>query len=111
MVAHKGISEARALPHVPLIAGALAHLTRFGGWKHYLVLASQTTEDWHIGWRWSMGAGVSRVPVSGPVRVLVGPDPTEWFGISAYTNRQVPIHIIGEGRIGEGGKFSQVPLF
>lgn len=111
MIAHQGDQTARKVPRVPLLAGALAHAAKYGGWKHYLVLVPDTTGEWHIGWRWSGGAGVSRVQTKGSVRVLIGPHFTEWFGIEAVTNRQIPIKQIGEGQIGDGGPFSKVPLF
>jgi hypothetical protein len=112
VVAHQGDQNARKLPRVPVLAGALAHVTKYGGWKRYLVLAPDTTHDyWHIGWRWPGGAGVSRVRAKGPVRVLVGPGPTEWFGIEADTNVQIPIIQIGDGHVGDNSEFSQVPLF
>lgn len=111
MVAHQGDQNARKLPRISVLAGALAHVTQYGGWKRYLVLAPDTARDWYIGWRWPGGAGVSRVRVKGPVRVLIGPGPTEWFGIEADTNVQVPITQLGEGRVGDNGEFSQVPLF
>ncbi len=111
MVTHQGEPGARKLPNAPILAGALAHVTRYGGWKHYLVLQPYEEYDWHIGWRWSDGAGVSRVIVRGPVRVLVGPNPTKWFGIAVTTNVQIPIIKIGEGRIGDGSPFSDIPLF
>lgn len=111
MIAHQGDQNARKLPRVPVLAGVLAHATKYGGWKHYLVLTPDTTHYWHIGWCWRGGAGVSRVLVTGSVRVLVGPGPTEWFGIEAGTNVQIPITQIGEGRIGDNSEFSQVLLF
>ncbi len=111
MVTHPGDQNARKLPRVPVLAGALAHVTKYGGWKRYIVVAPDTSHDWYIGWRWSGGAGVSRVRTKGPVRVLVGPGPTEWFGIEADTNVQIPLTQIGEGHIGDNGEFAQVPLF
>lgn len=112
MVAHQGDPSSRKLPRVPVLAGALAHLTRYGGWQRYLVLEPETeSHEWHIGWRWPGGAGVSRIKTNGPVRVLVGPGPTEWFGVSARTNVQIPIKRIGEGHIGHAGQFTNVPLF
>ncbi len=107
MAAHSGDPNASSAPHI------LAHLTRYGGWDHYLVLSPKTEENcsWHIGWQWSGGAGVSRVPVEGPVRVLVGPKPTKWFGINAETHTQIPIQQIGKGKIGRNKEFFKIPLF
>lgn len=121
MVRHEGDPDARKLPRVPILAGSLAHMTRFGGWQQYLVLgvdakAMETvlSHRWYIGWRWKGGAGVSRIPTLGALRVLVGPQPTEWFGIGAdetVCNMQIPIRKIAEGRIGDEGRYSKLPLF
>lgn len=111
MVSHTGDPSAKTVPSVPILAGASAHATKYGGWKRYLVLTPNTMSHWHIGWRWPGGAGVSRVLTRGPVRVLLGPGSAEWFGIEAYTNVQIPITQIGEGRIGCNGEFSHIPLF
>jgi len=111
MVSHRGDQSARKIPQIQVLAGALAHVTKYGGWQSYLVLSPETMKDWHIGWRWRGGAGVSRVVTKGPVRVLVGPNPTEWFGIEAGTNTQIPITQIGTGKIGDGGTFARIPLF
>lgn len=112
MIYHSGDPNARTVPRVEVLSGALAHATKFGGWQRYLVLAPVSGhQSWYIGWRWHGGAGVSRVPINGSVRVLVGPTSTEWFGIDADSNIQIPIQQIGKGQIGDGGEFSQVPLF
>lgn len=113
MVAHRGDPHARKLPPVTILAGALSHLTRFGGWQRYLVVAPEDLDagPWHIGWRWKGGAGVSRVSNVGAARVLIGPDATEWFAIRVSDNTQTPLIKIGEGKIGKGGKFSNLPLF
>lgn len=110
MVSHQGDQSARKLPCIPVLAGALAHITKYGGWKRYLVLMPNTTHEWHIGWRWSDGAGVSRVRVKGPIRILVGPSSTEWFGVEADTNIQIQVEQVGEGWIGDNGEFAQTPL-
>lgn len=113
MVGHSGDPHARKLPPVTILAGALSHATRFGGWQRYLVLAPQDPDAglWYIGWRWKGGAGVSRISVATPVRVLIGPGPTEWFAIKASDDHQIPLNKIGEGKIGESGQFSDLPLF
>ena len=111
MVYHKGDKKARKLPSTPIVSGASAHLTKYGGWKCYLVIEPEFNLNWHIGWHWQGGAGVSRVLSRGPVRVLIGPTATRWFGIEVESNIQLPIRKIGEGVIGDGSEFSQIPLF
>ncbi len=114
MVSHPGDPEARTLPPIPL-AHVFAHATRYGGWRRYLVLEPVEFEcSWHVGWWWDGGAGVSRIAAQGPLRVLVGPRPCRWFGISAEQtseNVQLPIAQRGEGVIGRGGEFAHLPLF
>lgn len=113
MVRHEGDPTARKLPPVTILAGAVSHLTRFGGWQRYLALAPRGlgADAWYIGWRWNGGAGVSRVPNTTPVRVLVGPGVTEWFAIRVSDTTQIPLIKIGEGKIGDGGQFTDLPLF
>ena len=112
MVSHLGDPSAQKMPNLPF-AHALAHSTKYVGWQRYLVLdmAFSAEEEWYIGWRWKGGQGVSRITLKGPRRVLLGPGPTEWFGIAVSDNSQVPIKIIGEGKIGGGGKYSHLPIF
>lgn len=113
MVRHEGDPGARKLPPVTILAGAVSHLTRFGGWQRYLVVAPKDLNagSWYIGWRWDGSAGVSRVQNTGAARVLIGPGPTEWFAIRGTDNAQIPLIKIGEGKIGQGGQFSDLPLF
>jgi hypothetical protein len=111
MVAHEGDPKARRLPSVPVLSGALLHLTNYSNWRLCLVLVPETTKEWHIGWRWPGGAGVSRVRVVGPVEVRVGPGPTEWFGIEADSNVQTPIQQIGQRYTGSSDESTNIPLF
>lgn len=111
MVVDQGDINSRKLPQIHILAGVLAHLTILGGWRHYVVITPDTDVDWHVGWHWPDGVGVSRISVRGPVRLLVPPNFIEWFGISASTNLQIPLRKTGEGWIGDGGEFSQLPLF
>jgi|AntRauTorckE6833_2_1112554.scaffolds.fasta_scaffold00223_26 hypothetical protein len=110
MVYRSGDPHARTTP-LSWLNGAFAHMPRYGGWSTYLVLQpTMATGHWHVGWRLPESAGVSRIPIRGPLRVLVGPGPTEWFGISVPANIQIPIECIGSGVIGHGGRFAQLPL-
>ena len=107
MVNHPGDDGASKPFPVPILAGAQAHIT----WKRYLVLEPNSTNTWYVGWRWPGDAGVSRIPSIGLKRVLIGPGPTEWFGIDANTQEQIPIKQIGEGKVGDGGEFAHIPVF
>lgn len=118
MVSHAGDPEARYAQAPSWLVGCLAHATRFGGWRRYVVLCpeSNSQKRWYVGWRsWHGGpVGVSRVPNVGPLRVLVGPGAVEWFGISADSenlNEQIPIMKLDEGRIGESCEYSKLPIY
>ncbi len=112
MASHPGDPEAQRIPKFPL-AHAIAHATKYGGWSRYLVVDAivSVEEGWHVGWKWQGGQGVSRIVMKGPRRVLLGPEPASWFGIAVLNNSQIPIRIIGEGIIGDGGKYSHLPIF
>src|SRR3989344_2294378 len=60
------------------------HIPIFGGWQSYVVLEPEHPQGWHVGWiPQDTAAGVSRIQLSGPVRLLLGPDEVSFFGISA----------------------------
>lgn len=114
MIFHPGDTEAASFGKMPIVSTARSHMTRYGGWKKYLVLAPPAGDAnvaWHIGWKWPGGGGVSRITVRGPVRVLVGPGPTHWFGVSLGDNFQIPLEQIGTGIIGDGSSSRELPLF
>jgi hypothetical protein len=106
----KGIPDASP-PRVAWIP--LLHLPIFGGWRNYAVLEPvEYNGQWHVGWQAGGAAGVSRIPVRGPVRMLVGPGDVSFFGVTAGQagGDQVRIRQIGSGRIGKGGPYAKVPL-
>ncbi len=91
------------------------HLPIVGGWKKFLVVGPvlQECTPWHIGWHnWNSGAdfaGISLIPVVGPVRVLQGDQPMRFFGIVPQGD-QVPIELKGFGFIGKAGAYAELPL-
>lgn len=103
----------------PRIEGAVAkprrwsflfHIPIFGGWRQYVVLDSQCAGVWHVGWLVvDRGAQISKVPLVGPVRMLIGAEEASFFAIDD-SGIQVSISKIGEGRIGDRGPFSKVQL-
>ena len=112
----EGIVEVNGDPSAPTtpLFGFIPrfHLARCGGWQGYAVLAPQDhiTEEWYIGWDAPGHAiGVSRLPLTGSVRVLKGPGSCKFFGITA-DGRQIRLTYIGEGRTGSGGPWRFVPL-
>lgn len=87
------------------------HLPRLGGWKNYVVLepTSGDGKGWHVGWIAGNVIGVSRIPLNGPVRVLVGSGKVSWFGVNS-DGGQIKLRQVGIGRIGDGGTFAKIPL-
>ena len=62
-----------------------------------------------MGWIAGDVVGVSRIKLRGPVRVLLGPGDGLFFGVTAK-RVQVPIYLIGTGRIGKHNLHEQIPL-
>ncbi len=86
------------------------HVPIFGGWRDYVVLSPYSVnQEWHVGWIASDVCGISRIKLSGPVRMLLGPGDVEFFGID-MEGCQIPICKIGQGKIGDGGKYKRTPL-
>jgi hypothetical protein len=86
------------------------HMPRFGGWSEYVVIApSDFNGKWYPGWATTDVTGVSRIPIHGPVRALRGRKQTYLFGVT-HTGRQIRVMVVGYGRIGDGGRFSELPL-
>lgn len=87
------------------------HMPIIGGWRVYVVIEPLVQGvTWHVGWVTADSIGVSRISVQGPLRVLIGDGDVYHFGLDAQ-GRQIPIHMIGRGRIGGDGPFAQLPLF
>lgn len=87
------------------------HTPIFGGWKNYVVIGTvENGRKWHVGWIAGDVIGVSRIVLTGPVRLLIGPRNVKFFGIAADNNYQVPIKKIGRGKVGNGGSYAKTPL-
>lgn len=107
------------------------HLRIMGGWGKYLVLQPVNDlpkgEKWYVGW---MGGdhdlnipshviagkpavkrpfGVSRLPLKGSVRVLLGPDDIAFFGINEH-GKQIELRWVFEDYLGGGGQYRHRPL-
>jgi hypothetical protein len=87
------------------------HIPCFGGWKKYIVLkpAQTLTEEWYVGWIAGQHIGVSRIPITDMVRVLIGPDDSTFFAVT-QDGTQLPLQCTSEGEIGSGGLYRWVPL-
>lgn len=87
------------------------HIPILGGWRNYIVLEpSDKLRKWYVGYITNDMVGVSRIRLSGPVRMLIGNGGVYFYGIDADCYEQIPIREIGRGRIGKGGKFSKEKL-
>lgn len=107
MVPFKGIETevSRFWFNIPLF-----HLPILGGWKNYVVLEPYCkAQEWHIGWISEDVSGISRIKVRGPARLLLGPCNVSFFGINT-DGYQIAIQKVGEGQIGDRGKYAQTPL-
>lgn len=88
----------------------LFHMPVFGGWKKFGVIEPvDEVDEWFIGWLAFDIVGISQIPLSGPVRIGLGPRQAEYFGIDSGGN-QIKIKEVGEGYIGKAGVFAQVPF-
>lgn len=87
----------------------LFHAPLFGGWKEYIVLQSDSAQDWHVGWIADDVIGVSRIKICGPVRVLRGPGDVHFFGVDTK-GQQITLREISRGIIGAGGEYANAPL-
>jgi hypothetical protein len=87
------------------------HIPLLGGWRSYVVLRPEyfITSEWYVGWIAGDVVGISRIPLGGNVRLLIGDGDVLFFGIYADGHR-VPIEKIGHGVIGNGGLWKRTPL-
>lgn len=86
------------------------HLTFLGGWKKYVVLMpAELPQVWYIGWLRSDSKGVSQIQLRSPVRMLLCREEVKFFAVDTLGN-QIPLKIIGLGRVGDGGVYSNLPL-
>jgi|SRR6185369_2206664 len=90
--------------------GLRFHIPILGGSRDYVVLNPKTSEEWYVGWKSDHSNGISRIRLRGPVRMLLGMGCVSFFAVSAEFPFQVPLEKMGQGRIGENGQYSHIPL-
>lgn len=97
--------------NAPAFRPILFHLpiTRHG-WREYVVIRPEAAEPWHVGWITDHIIGVSQIVLDGPVRLLLGPLPVKFFGISRRNDSQIRIIRNGRGRIGDNGPYRHLTL-
>lgn len=117
LLRHEGVSMPPArcwfeqlILRIPILGGAWIHSPVLGGWRDYVVLAPERPTSWHPAWITSNHVGVSRHVVRGQARLLLGSGPVKFLGFDG-DGRQIRLHEIGRGRIGDGGPYAQIPLF
>ena len=86
------------------------HIPIIGGWRDYVVVSPASHESWYIGWISAQSLAVSRIKVTGPIRMLLSSESVSFFAINPKNGEQVPLKKIGVGRIGDKGPHSQLPL-
>ena len=85
------------------------HIPILFGWRNYVVLKPQArVKVWFIGRVTGDTGGISRVPLSGGVRMLIGPGDVEFFAIE--NGKQIKLLEYGRGKIGWDGPFRKFPL-
>ncbi len=86
------------------------HLGRLGGWQKVAVIRPAINcSKWHVGWHAEDVTGVSQLPLSGSVRVLIGPGAVKFFGVDGW-GMQIPLDLVGYGRLGDGGPYRCIRL-
>ncbi len=87
------------------------HTPVFGGWKKFVVLepAEPVSGQWFVGWIAFDLAGMSKLPLSGQVRLLRGPQQTRFFGFDCDGN-QIALRHVADGEVGRAGTYRLVPL-
>lgn len=86
----------------------LFHIPILGGWRNYIVMKPvDSKKEWHIGYITNDMVGISRIRLSGSVRMLIGNGNVSFFGIDAKTHEQILIRKIGNGKIGDNGPFAK----
>lgn len=104
MVTCKGDPMARRLN------GLLRHMPIIG-WQQYAVVQPlyHPEIEWYPGWHAPDVTGLSRLRQRGPVKLLRGPDDVRFTGFD-LSGRQLPVEIVGYGRLGYGNQYAKLPL-
>lgn len=101
---HKS-NQARYWFVVPIL-----HIPVLGGWRDYVVIEpTKANHNWHVGWITANVMGISKINIKGPVRLLIGPEDTTFFGVNNEGD-QIPLQEIDRGKIGNGGPYKNIPL-
>lgn len=88
----------------------LFHMPIFGGWKKFVVIEPvDVVDEWFIGWVAFDALGLSKIQITGPVRLGIGPRQAHFFGL-AKNGEQLRLKVVGEGEIGVAAEYSTILL-
>lgn len=81
------------------------------GWKNFVVLEAPSINvgSWYIGWVTGDKAYISRIPLAGKVRMLIGPGDVRFFGVNEV-GTQVKVFQSGKGIVGFARQYARIPL-
>ncbi len=98
--------QPRFLGFIPLF-----HMPRLGGWKRFVVLEPvKPVHCWRVAWTGpDNGGGITQIPLSGPVRMTIGPRPVRFYGLTS-NGKQIQLRCLGKGEIGKAGPYANIPL-
>lgn len=85
------------------------HVPILGDWRDYVILTPKEPIDWHVGWYAIDSIGISRIHLTGAVRLLRGSQSATFFGCNIH-GEQVPLQQLGHGRIGNQDSYAHTPL-
>lgn len=89
----------------------LFHAPVFGGWRQFAVIRPVNPNAlWYPGWcAPGHAAGYSNILMQGPVRMLIGPMKTNFFGLSDIGSQET-VQRLAVGKIGDAHGYGNVPL-
>lgn len=90
--------------------GLFRHLPIIG-WQKYVVIEPicHSEIEWYVGWLSKDLTGASRLKQRGPVKLLLGPDPVNFFGLD-LSGQQIPVRAVHTGRLGYNTHHAHIPL-
>ena len=88
----------------------LFHIPILGGWRKFIVLQPKNhSQEWFVGWVAFDALGITKIPITGPVRLGIGPRQAQFFGLTK-TGEQIDIDVVGDGCIGKAGEFAKITM-
>lgn len=87
------------------------HMPIFGGWKEYVVVCPVVSQNaWFVGWIADDVIGVSQIPLTSGVRLLINNGSVQFFGVNEHGN-QIYLEETGRGIVGKASvSHNTIPL-